>query len=1032
MSVPSAEAVAEKIPNSPLESSHSGPDLGEESKKTTHMILKNFDAQKRGIEILHRDLFDSNSQVVCSALRALGTMKDPRSLKLIGRLLTSPDEEIQYAAVRTIGEIGHPKTEKVLFDLYKICKSERLRLVILEAIAKIVPQEPNTLLRIEEYACSKLAKQETRVSATSLLLKIKSDVDVMGILSNAKEDIIEAVYTLAAEKQQIAAQVVQHGATRYQRLTASNRSLLLSLAAKSSRPEAIGIMREGLRDVDPVVRHQAYSLLGESSTQAEICASLIQYLSEQVDPDLNLEEEALLGIGRLEKIVSGPVSLSIDAKKKIYDAIEKQFKVLSTPGRRIGSDSHELGWLIARSKEYVEYYADKDFQQALLHYLKGSSYYTQDKILADLKASAVKIEVRHFDGYRALVDIINTPKRAGIGLIARELAITKLGKRKPFYSLIRNLRLTRLIDTAGLRVDAVSTFLQIFSWAMKAKLFRLAEAALYALTRMDVKKATDACLECLAPPVFSKICAIGAIHLLQELDWGVMEPAVRKLLSSSEDPHILLNLVDALANAGLPLSGEIVKSMVTILCSGKDQEVVHRVADFLGSQSTFNIFESIIEGFERAESWRQRLVLSILERKILERRVSNREGLIEFLYKILRSEGSAHQSKAAVLLWRLGDDYAAKVLKEFLINSEAEERIAILRSLSGALNADIVPSLLPLLRSEHPGVQEALQESFSSVEEEDVRNRICELAFAVRGEGSPENELHEEAADVEVQVDFFKEKKAYRFEHEYIQELAVLFTDIQGYSKKAQVLTTMQLSALIQDYEGILLPTLINHRGELIKKMGEGHLVVFLNALDSVLAAIRIQKALKRFNSYREQEQRVVIRIGIHWGKIVRKEGDVLGNHVNIASRLESSAKGGSILISETLHQRLGAHIHARELGLISVKGISEPIKVFEPYEIVLDFPAELDPLKNKQTSHTQSRENQIIEETVEGVPGNEDGRLQAPSLDRKTLKAIAETFSSLNALCRKAEAKQIEVTEIRKELVSRWRKIQLVLGEGR
>jgi len=298
----------------------------------------------------------------------------------------------------------------------------------------------------------------------------------------------------------------------------------------------------------------------------------------------------------------------------------------------------------------------------------------------------------------------------------------------------------------------------------------------------------------------------------------------------------------------------------------------------------------------------------------------------------------------------LGDDYAAKVLKEFLVDLEVEGKIVILRSLSGALSADIVPSLLPVLRCGHPGVQEALRQCFSSVEEEEVRNRICELALAVRGKGSLENELHEEDPDIEVQMDFFKEKEAYRFEHEYVQELAVLFADIQDYSKTAQALTTMKLFALIQEYEGILLPILISHRGELIKKMGDGHLVVFQNALDSVLAAIRVQKALKRFNSYREQERRVVVRIGIHWGKVVRKEGDVFGNHVNIASRLESSARGGAILISEALHQRLGGHIHARELGLISVKGISEPIKVFEPYEIVLDLPAGLDPREQGET----------------------------------------------------------------------------------
>jgi class 3 adenylate cyclase/HEAT repeat protein len=1030
MSVPAANAVAVKTHGPSRDALQSESELGEEAKKTTHLILQHFDADKHGLAVVHRDLFDTNSNVVCSALRALAVIKDPRSIRFVGKLLTNPEEEIQCEAVRTIGEIGHPKTVKLLFDLYKISKNERLRLIILEAVAKIVPEDTTALSRIEEYARSKLSKQETRVHATSLLLQSASAVEVTDILSNAENEVTEVVYSRAAGNEHIAKQVVQHGLANYPRLTVSNRILLLSVAAKSTVAEAIEIVRAGLQDHDPAVRHQAYNLLGESSTQAEFCASVIQHLAGWVDPDPNLEEEALLGIGRLERIICGPVSLGIDTQKKIYDSIEKQFKLLSNPERRVGSDSHELGWLITRSKEYVEYYADEDFKQALLHYLKGNSYYTQERILSDLKASAVKIEVRHFDGYRALVDIVKTPKRGGIGLIARELAIAKLGKRRQFYHLIRQLRLTRLIDTAGLHFNGVRTFLDIFSWARKAKLYRLAEAALYALTRMDAKKAAEACLECLAPPVFSKICAIAAIHLLRELDWGLMKPAVQKLLSSTEDPHIILNLIDALANPAIPLSGEIIKSMVTILRSGKNQEVVHRVADFLGAQSAFNVFESVTDGFELAEPWRQSLVLSILERKIFERRVSNREGLIELLYKILRSEGGANRSKAAVLLWRLGDDYAYKVLKEFLLNAEGAQKVAILRSLSGALKGEILPMLMPLMRSEHAGVQEALRDVLLGVEEEEVRSRICRLALAARGECSSEDDFYEEDQDVEVKIDFLKEKKAYRFEREYVQELAVLFTDIQGYSKKAQALTTLQLSALIQDYEGILLPTMSNHRGELIKKMGDGHLVVFQNPLDSVLAAIRVQKALKRFNGYREQEQRVVIRIGVHWGKVVRKEGDVLGNNVNIASRLETSAKGGSILISEALHQHLDEYIHCREIGLITVKGISEPIKAYEPFEIVVDFPAKLDPLKNKQTSPIPRLEKDKITVSSEGVPGNGNRRSQIHSLNREMVKAIADTFSSLNTLCRQLEAKQIQATEIRKELVSRWRKIKLILED--
>ena len=122
--------------------------------------------------------------------------------------------------------------------------------------------------------------------------------------------------------------------------------------------------------------------------------------------------------------------------------------------------------------------------------------------------------------------------------------------------------------------------------------------------------------------------------------------------------------------------------MVSILHNGRDREVLQRTADFLGSQSTFNVIESVIGGFERAEAWRQNLILSIIERSIVEGRISNREGLSEFLYKILRSEGSSNQSKTAVLLWRLGDDYALQLLKGFVNRQSAEENVEILRSLN--------------------------------------------------------------------------------------------------------------------------------------------------------------------------------------------------------------------------------------------------------------------------------------------------------------------------------------------------------------
>ena len=182
-----------------------------------------------------------------------------------------------------------------------------------------------------------------------------------------------------------------------------------------------------------------------------------------------------------------------------------------------------------------------------------------------------------------------------------------------------------------------------------------------------------------------------------------------------------------------------------------------------------------------------------------------------------------------------------------------------------------------------------------------------------------------------------------------------------------------------------------------------------------MLAAIRLQKSLRRFNRYRDENSRVVIRIGIHSGKVVRKaQGDVLGNAVNIASRLESSARPGSILISDKVQEKVKDSVHAREIGHITVKNISEPIRVFEPYEIVLDLPAELDPLKCRDTAGRR--------EPGRGASGAVAERMI--SMDAGSWSEIVKCFSALAAACRGAANGQVAVAAVNEQVLARWDRV--------
>jgi hypothetical protein len=214
--------------------------------------------------------------------------------------------------------------------------------------------------------------------------------------------------------------------------------------------------------------------------------------------------------------------------------------------------------------------------------------------------------------------------------------------------------------------------------------------------------------------------------------------------------------------------------------------------------------------------------------------------------------------------------------------------------------------------------------------------------------------------------------------------------------------------------------------------MGDGHLFVFQEPLFAVLSGIRLQKALKRYNSFREEKFRITIRIGVHWGDVVRKGNDVFGNTVNIASRLETSAREGSICISREVNEEVKKYILSKKIGLIRVKGIENPIMVFEPYEISVDFPGELDPSSRNRARIAQSEEKAAgSEENAETEQQKMAVQETEWNINKKIIGYLKQTFVSLNNLALKVEKGEAGAPEIRKELIRRWQVLRRLFKKG-
>ena len=161
---------------------------------------------------------------------------------------------------------------------------------------------------------------------------------------------------------------------------------------------------------------------------------------------------------------------------------------------------------------------------------------------------------------------------------------------------------------------------------------------------------------------------------------------------------------------------------------------------------------------------------------------------------------------------------------------------------------------------------------------------------------------------------------------------AILVADVVGYSRLAgadEERTLARLRALRSD---LIDPAIAAHRGRVVKRTGDGSLVEFRSVVDAVRCAIEVQNGLVERNAGVPQDRRIEFRIGVHLGDVVEEaDGDLMGDGVNIAARLEGICAPGAICLSEDAYRQVKGRLDlaVTDLGPKQLKNIAEPIRVY-------------------------------------------------------------------------------------------------------
>jgi len=184
---------------------------------------------------------------------------------------------------------------------------------------------------------------------------------------------------------------------------------------------------------------------------------------------------------------------------------------------------------------------------------------------------------------------------------------------------------------------------------------------------------------------------------------------------------------------------------------------------------------------------------------------------------------------------------------------------------------------------------------------------------------------------------------------------AILAADVVGYSRLMQADETGTLSTLKGHRRELFDETIARHEGRIVKLTGDGMLVEFPSVVNAVACAVEIQRGMRQRNADVPEDRRVEFRIGVNLGDIVVEDGDIFGDGVNVAARLEGIAWPGGICITASVREHVGNRLDIafEDAGEQSLKNIERPVRV---YRVVVSQPA----AQTDASRHSTSRKPSI------------------------------------------------------------------------
>jgi class 3 adenylate cyclase len=160
--------------------------------------------------------------------------------------------------------------------------------------------------------------------------------------------------------------------------------------------------------------------------------------------------------------------------------------------------------------------------------------------------------------------------------------------------------------------------------------------------------------------------------------------------------------------------------------------------------------------------------------------------------------------------------------------------------------------------------------------------------------------------------------------------LAIVFTDIQGFTERTGRQTHEENRRMLRVHDNLLMPVFRAFGGRTVKTIGDAFLVVFPSPTRAVLCGVAIQDRLWDYNRRAGEAKAIHVRVAVNMGEVREERGDVFGEPVNIAARVEALAQAGEVLFTEAVYLSMNkAEVPSEDRGVHSLKGVADRVRVY-------------------------------------------------------------------------------------------------------